>query len=114
MTLCPSYLCSLSVPVVSPFSISNHGYILDSMNEGQIKIQIILIKSVDYLLLIAVFSLAIYTYLNPQNINMLVTIILLGLFLLNRVGHFTIAKIALLKIDLEKLKREEKSHRFDK
>jgi uncharacterized membrane protein len=84
------------------------------MNEGQIKTKIFLIKAADYLLLIAIFCIAIYTYLNPQNINMLVTIILIGLFILNRVGHFTLAKIALLRIELEKLKREEKAQRFNK
>jgi hypothetical protein len=84
------------------------------MNEGQIKTQIILIKAADYLLLIAIISIAIYTYLNPQNINMLLTIILIALFILNRVGHFSLARIALLKVQLEKLEREKKAQRFQK
>jgi len=84
------------------------------MNEGQIKTQIFLIKAADSLLVVVVFGLAIYTYLNPQNMNMMVTLVILGLFILNRLGHFTLDKIARLRHDLDKLEREKRAKRFQK
>ena len=81
------------------------------MNEGQIKARIFLIKSVDYLLIIAVMSLAVYALNHRENMNLLMTAFLLGLMLVNRVGNFTLSKIAVLRIEMEKLKREKKSEK---
>ena len=78
------------------------------MNEGQIKIKIFLIQVVDWSFLIAVFSVGVYAVLNPENRNLMVTVFLIGLFLLNRFGEKSLSKIASLRMELDKLHNEEK------
>ncbi len=78
------------------------------MNEGQIKIKIFLIQVVDWSFLIAVFSIGVYAVLNPENRNLMVTVFLIGLFLLNRFGEKSLSKIASLRMELDKLHIEEK------
>ncbi len=78
------------------------------MNEGQIKIRIFLIQAVDWSLLIAVFATGIYCYLNPENRGLMTTLALGGLVLVNRLGHITLNKVAVLRADLEKEKRLNK------
>ena len=72
------------------------------MNEGQIKIKILLIQLVDWSFLISVFSVGIYAVINPENRNLMVTIFVIGLFLLNRFGEISLNKIAALRMELEK------------
>lgn len=78
------------------------------MNEGQIKIKIFLIQVVDWSFLIAVFSIGVYAVLNPENRNLMVAVFLIGLFLLNRFGEISLNKIASLRMELDKLHKEEK------
>jgi uncharacterized membrane protein YeiB len=78
------------------------------MDEGQIKMKIFLIKAADYLLFFAVIAIAVYAFLNPENRNILMTAALIGLFIVNRVGHLTMGKISKLRVDLERLRREQK------
>ena len=78
------------------------------MNEGQIKTRIILIKTADYLLIFAVIGFAIYAFKTGEHLNMMMTGVLLGLLLVNRVGNFTLKKISLLKIELDKIERQKK------
>ncbi len=78
------------------------------MNEGQIKIKIFLIQVVDWSFLIAVFSVGVYAVLNPENRNLMVTVFLIGLFLLNMFGEKSLSKIASLRMELDKLHNEEK------
>jgi hypothetical protein len=78
------------------------------MNEEQIKIKIFLIQAVDWSLLIAVFSIGIYCFFDPENRGLMTTIALVGLFLVNRLGQFTINKIAALRADMSKLQRLQK------
>jgi len=78
------------------------------VNEGQIKIKIFLIQVVDWSFLIAVFSVGVYAVLNPENRNLMVTVFLIGLFLLNMFGEKSLSKIASLRMELDKLHNEEK------
>ena len=78
------------------------------MNEGQIKIKIFLIQVVDWSFLIAVFSVGVYAVLNPENRNLMVTVFLIGLFLLSMFGEKSLSKIASLRMELDKLHNEEK------
>ena len=71
------------------------------MNEGQIKIKIFLIQVVDWSFLIAVFSVGVYAVLNPENRNLMVTVFLIGMFLLNGLGQITLNKIAELRMILK-------------
>jgi hypothetical protein len=77
------------------------------MNEGQIKIKIFVIQVVDWSFLIAVFSVGVYAVLNPENRNLMVTVFLIGLFLLSMFGEISLNKIASLRMELDKLHKEE-------
>ncbi len=76
------------------------------MNEGQIKIKIFLIQVVDWSFLISVFSVGIYSAFYAESRNFMVTIFLIGLFLLNRFGEISLRKIAALRMELDKLHKE--------
>lgn len=78
------------------------------MGERQIKIRIFLIQAVDYLLFLTVLSIAVFAFRNPENRNLLMTAALIGLFIVNRVGHLTMGKISKLRVDLEHHRREQK------
>ena len=71
------------------------------MNEGQIKIKIFLIQAVDWSFLISVFAVGIYAVYYSENQNFMVTIFLVGLFLLNGLGQITLNKIAELRMVLK-------------
>ena len=73
------------------------------MNEGQIKIKIFLIQVVDWSFLISVFSVGINAVFFSENLNLMVTIFLVGMFLLNGLGQITLNKIAALRMELEKI-----------
>ena len=73
------------------------------MNEGQIKIKILLIQAVDWSFLISVFSIGVNAVFYSENLNLMVTIFLIGLFLLNGLGQITLNKIATLRMELEKI-----------
>jgi len=73
------------------------------MNEGQIKIKIFLIQVVDWSFLISVFSVGINAIFFSENLNLMVTIFLVGMFLLNGLGQITLNKIATLRMELEKI-----------
>jgi hypothetical protein len=72
------------------------------MNEGQIKIKILLIQVVDWALLISVFSAGVYAVLYSESKNLMATVTLIGLFLVNSLGHISINKIAALRMELKK------------
>ena len=76
------------------------------MNEGQIKIKILLIQAVDWSFLISVFSVGIYAVYCSENQNFMVTIFLAGLFLLNGLGEITLNKIAELRMELKELQNK--------
>jgi len=76
------------------------------MNEGQIKIKIFLIQAVDWSFLISVFSVGIYAVYYSENQNFMVTIFLIGLFLLNGLGQITLNKIAELRMVLKELQNK--------
>ena len=73
------------------------------MKERQIKIKIFLIQVVDWLFLISVFSVGINAVFFSENLNLMVTIFLVGMFLLNGLGQITLNKIATLRMELEKI-----------
>jgi len=75
------------------------------MNKGQLKTRIFLIRAVDMSLLIIVFTIGIYSVLYAENKELMATATLVGLFLVNRLGNFSTAKIATLRVDLEKQQR---------
>ena len=76
------------------------------MNEGQIKIKIFLIQAMDWSFLISVFSVGIIAVLNPENRNLMATVFLIGMFLLNGLGQITLTKIAELRMALNELQNK--------
>ena len=78
------------------------------MNEGQLKISLLLMQAVDWSLLIAVFSIGIYGVLYSENKVLMGAIALAGLLLVNRLGVFTIRKMASMRVELDKLKKLQK------
>jgi len=71
------------------------------MDTSKIKAKILILQIIDYSLAFSVLGFAVYTYLNPENYKLMIFAVLLGLFILNRVGQFTLGKIHVLKVELE-------------
>jgi len=79
------------------------------MNEGQIKTKIFLMQAVDWSLLIAVISVGLYSILyDAGKHKLLIFAAIFGLFLVNKLGNFTVTTIARLRVDLEKQRRLDK------
>ena len=78
------------------------------MNESQIKSRIFIIRSVDFAFLIAVFGLGYYSVRYSEHGAIMGAVTLAGLFLVNRLGNYSSAKIASLRIQARKLEKEKK------
>jgi hypothetical protein len=78
------------------------------MTEGQIKTRILLIRSVDIIFLLAVFSLGIYAILYSENGFYPGLASLVGLYLVNQLGNFSSAKIIELRYQLKKIQNKDK------
>jgi hypothetical protein len=77
------------------------------MNKGQIKSKIFMIQLVDWSLYIAVVAVGAYTVLYSEHKELMAIASLAGLFLVHAFGQISLNKIAALRIDLERLKRQE-------
>ncbi len=76
------------------------------MNEGQIKTRIFLMLAVDWLLLIAVFSVGIYSiFYDSENRMFLGLAAFIGLLLVVMLGNYILPNVARLRVDLEKQRR---------
>ena len=75
------------------------------MNAGQIKTKILIIRLVDWSLLITVFCMGGYSIFYAENPEIMGLAALFGLYLLNLLGKFSVTKIAGLRVDLDKLQR---------
>jgi len=78
------------------------------MNESRVKITIFLMRLVDWILLISVFSVGTYAIIYAENGDMIALASLAGLFFVNRLGHFTNTKIASMRVNLDIEKRKLK------
>lgn len=79
------------------------------------KIKILLIQIIDWGLLLSVAGVGIYGVLNLENKKLYALIAVVGLFLVNRLGVYTTAKIAAYKVDREIQEREaKKAARYSK
>jgi len=77
------------------------------MNKGQIKSRIFIIQVVDWSLYIAVVLVGAYTILFSEHKELMAVASLAGLFLVHALGQSSLDKIAALRIDLEKIQRQE-------
>ena len=78
------------------------------MHESQIKTRIFLIRTVDFAFLIAVFSLGYYSVRYSEQGAIMGAVTLFGLFLVNRLGNYSSARIASLRLQMKKLEKEKK------
>lgn len=79
------------------------------MNESQIKAQIIIIRSIDWVLFALVLGIGIPALMYSDNQFIALIFILVGLGIVRVSGNWTIKRIATLKFELEKLERKEKA-----
>lgn len=79
------------------------------MNEGQIKIKILMIQAVDWILTLSVIAIGIYAVFYSENQNLMITYFIIGLVVVNRVGAVTLNKIAMLRMEMRKLQHKEKA-----
>jgi hypothetical protein len=78
------------------------------MNVNQIKTKIFILKSIDTILVLSLIALAYYSALYSSNKEMMLIYCLIGLFLVNTLGRYTSKKIALMKIQIDMMERENK------
>ena len=72
------------------------------MDESQLKLRIFLMRLVDWVLLILVFSAGVYSILYAEkNREMMALGSVAALFLVNKLGSYTNTKIAKMKVDHE-------------
>ena len=81
------------------------------MNETRVKIQIFLMRTVDWILLIAVFSTGTWAIVYAEEGEMVALASIVGLFLVSKLGSYTNTKIASMKVDMEIEKRRLKQAR---
>jgi len=79
------------------------------MNESQIKIKIIIIRSIDWILFATVLGIGIPALVSTDKQFIALVFILIGLGIVHFSGDWTVKKVASLRLELEKLERKEKS-----
>lgn len=79
-----------------------------AMNKNQIKTKILILRTVDTVLVIALMVAGIYSVLYADNKETMLVACFIGLLLLNRLGRMTNNKIALLRVQLGILMRDMK------
>ncbi|MBF8269921.1 MAG: hypothetical protein HW386_1630 [Gammaproteobacteria bacterium] len=81
------------------------------MNETQVKVKIFIMRTVDWILLLAVFGTGTWAIVYAEEGEMVALASIVGLFLVSKLGSYTNTKIATMKVDLEiekrKLKQEQ-------
>ena len=78
------------------------------MNETQVKIKIFIMRSVDWILLLAVFGTGTWAIVYAEEGEMVALASIVGLFFVSKLGSYTNTKIASMKVDLEIEKRKIK------
>jgi hypothetical protein len=77
------------------------------MNEGQLRIKILMIQGVDWSLLIAAFGIGAYTIFYAEYKELMAIVTLMALYLVSTFGQVSLNKIAALRMELELLKRKK-------
>ena len=78
------------------------------MNEGQLKIKILLIQVIDWSLLIAAFGVGAYTIFYADYKELMAIVTLMGLYLVHTFGQISLNKIAALRVELEMLQKKQR------
>ena len=72
------------------------------------KIKIFIMRTLDWILLIAVFSTGTWAIVYAEEGEMVALASIVGLFFVNKLGSYTNTKIAAMKVDMEIEKRQLK------
>lgn len=78
------------------------------MNEGQLKIKILLIQVMDWSLLIAALSVGVYTIFYAEYVELMAIASLMALYLIHVFGQISLNKIAALRVELEMLQKKQR------
>jgi len=78
------------------------------MNEGQLKIKILLIQGMDWSLFIAALSVGVYTIFYAEYVELMAIVSLMVLYLVSVFGQFNLNKIAALRVELEMLQKKQR------
>lgn len=70
------------------------------MNEGHLKTRLFILRSIDWVLFIAVVAYAVYAFIFAEGKFVPALISFVGLLLVHWVGNYTNDKIALLRVNL--------------
>ncbi len=77
------------------------------MNEGQLRIKILMIQVMDWSMLIAAFGVGAYTIFYAEYKELMAIVTLMALYLVSVFGQASLNNIAALRMDLELLKRDK-------
>jgi len=76
------------------------------MNEGQLRIKILMIQVMDWSMLIAAFGVGAYTIFYAEYKELMAIVTLMALYLVSVFGQISLNKIAALRMERELLKRK--------
>ncbi len=75
------------------------------MKEEQLKTRIYLLRSLDWILFLAVIAFGIYAFLYAENRFLMAVITMIGLLIVHWVGNYTYEKSATMRVNLDILRR---------
>jgi hypothetical protein len=78
------------------------------MNEGQLKIKILLIQVMDWSLLIAALSVGAYTIFYAEYVELMAIASFMALYLVHVFWQLSLNKIAALRVELEILQKKQR------
>ena len=78
------------------------------MNESQIKMKIIIIRSIDWLLFLIVLGIGIPALLYTNKQFLALVFILIGLGFVHLCGNWVVKKVAAYRLELDLIKRKER------
>lgn len=78
------------------------------MNESQIKMKILIIRSLDWLLFIIVLAIGIPALLYTDQQFTALVFILIGMGIVHFSGNWVVKKVAAYRLELDQIKRKEK------
>ena len=79
------------------------------MDENKLKTKIFILQAIDTLFVIALTIAAIYSLIYAENKELMIIMCFVGLFLVNTLGRATTKKVAIMRVQIDILKRKMKT-----
>lgn len=76
------------------------------MNESQVKLRILIIRIIDWGLILGILGIGIPTVYNSDTPQLYGIFLMFGLVIINRFGYWSTTKIAQLKVELDHLHKK--------